>query len=94
MDDESVEVDRLAVHAPRDRAHEDPILERAEERLAARLQLRERLAKRWNRIRPDQLGLHAVCRALQLEQPGRDRRIGEIESVELQFGRRRHSCSR
>jgi len=84
LDDEPMEIDRVAVEPPGDRARENAVDERAEERLSAGLQLGQRLSQRRNLVGTDQIGLDPIGLMLERQQLRGDRRVREIEADELQ----------
>ena len=79
VDDQAVEVDRLAVEPPGDRAREDAVDPHTEKRLAALLEVAQRLAQGRYLVRSDQLRLDPVGPPLELDQLCRDPDVGEVE---------------
>ena len=84
VDDEPIEIERVALELPGNRARQNAADACAEERLSAGLQLGQRLSQRRNLVGTDQIGLDPIGLMLERQQLRGDRRVREIEADELQ----------
>jgi hypothetical protein len=89
---EPVEVDRRAVEFPRDHPGEAVFDMRPEERLAACLQLLERLVQGRYPVGADEARLHLVCPPLQREDLRSDACVGKVEQSHLELRRKHGFC--
>ena len=98
IDDQAMEVDRLAENAPRDRADEAALDARAEERLPGALELQQCLPKRWNLSGADDPGFDLVRLSLKSVKLDRDFSVRKIQAGDLQDPqsclRARDGCTR